>query len=440
MTTAIVICSYNMPEYTDALVEHIHETVALPYDLMVFDNGSDLVPPSKHTTYREPENIQMVPGFMKGLRLLTDEKKYDYYWLITTSVRFDSKDRRDPLAEMMATLEIPNTYTIQPALLMNYGARKRALAPLSGGIRSVHSLECSCPLYRADHFDRLGRWREELTYGWGFAAEIHYKARQDGLGIYNHDGYSVYKDTEVGYQMGRMKMGVNDRREAASAESDRVLGPIYGENWREILNNGFWDDFPVLRKEERPYDAWIETQVGIHGFIEKPEHYEISERRAIDHLFRNVHAGAAILDVGCGTGNGIRHLNSLGYENVTGIELSQPKAYFAGALQGDAGRFAFPRHYDVIYSSHSFEHAFEPEKTLGNLKRYMPRGAMLIVILPYPDTGDSGAHCASEELGLRIEDGGETVTRWFTDRGFELIDRQLDSYREPEIWLRLRRR
>ena len=35
--TAIVICNYNMPERTDALVDHIHKVVHRPYDLFVVE-------------------------------------------------------------------------------------------------------------------------------------------------------------------------------------------------------------------------------------------------------------------------------------------------------------------------------------------------------------------------------------------------------------------
>jgi len=240
MKTAIVICSYNMPEYTDALVEHIHETVKLPYDLMVFDNGSDMVHPSKYTIYREETNIQMVPGFMKALRLLTDKNNYDFYWLMTTSCRFDPKDSRDPLEILLPMLHEHDVYSVQPSLIIDYGAWKEYLAPREPYVlRQVHSLECVCPLYRADHFDSLGRWREELTFGWGFAPEIHWKARKNGLKIYTHDGYVMYKDTEIGYHMGRMGMSARKRRCLAGREADKVLNQIYEtDDWRAVLNHG----------------------------------------------------------------------------------------------------------------------------------------------------------------------------------------------------------
>lgn len=238
MKTGIVICSYNMPEYTDALAAHIIASVAQPYDLMVFDNGSDLAAPSKYTTHREPQNIQMVPGFMKALDLLTAQGGYEYYWLLTTSCRFDNEDKRDPLELLLPTLALPDTYSIQPSLITDYGAWKDYLAPISGGLREVHSTDIVCSLFRADHFDGLGRWNEKLTYGWGVAAEIYYKARKAGLRTFTHDGYVMYHDTAIGYRMERMKMPTEERARLASEQADAVLDPIYGGPWREVLNKG----------------------------------------------------------------------------------------------------------------------------------------------------------------------------------------------------------
>ena len=87
--TAIVICNYNMPERTDALVDHIHKAVHQPYDLFVVDNGSDLVPPSEYSTLRLHQNVQTTRGFLAGLEI-ADSTGVDYYdyWMFITSAEF----------------------------------------------------------------------------------------------------------------------------------------------------------------------------------------------------------------------------------------------------------------------------------------------------------------------------------------------------------------
>lgn len=239
--TAIIICSYNMPEYTDALVEHIQRHVRRPYDLYVMDNGSDLVDPSQWTTHYIPDNIQMVPGFMMGVQIADQEDDYQYYWMLITSVRFDGTDERDPLAMLQPTLEEDvKALCIQPAQIIDYGAWKDLLAPQDAGTpRRVWGLEPNATLYRASLFKEIGMWREELTMGWGFSTELFWKARKRGLRIYTHDGYAMYKDTFVGYHMDRMNMSGEERSRLASEEADAIMIPIYGEEWRERLNHEY---------------------------------------------------------------------------------------------------------------------------------------------------------------------------------------------------------
>ena len=183
------------------------------------------------------------------------------------------------------------------------------------------------------------------------------------------------------------------------------------------------------------YEEYIHCQTVVHGQIEKPEHYHIAERRAIDHLFQDIPKTKSILDVGCGSGLGMKYLRELGYASVSGIELHPEKARIADAFRGDVAYFGFPTLYDVIYSSHSFEHMFDPNIVLERLTEI---ASEFIFILPYVDKGDIKPHCGSTILGTRIDDGGETVNKWFTDRGLELIEMKFDSFREQEIWLRYR--
>jgi len=42
-------------------------------------------------------------------------------------------------------------------------------------------------------------------------------------------------------------------------------------------------------------------------------------------------------------------------------------------------------------------------------------------------------------LGTHIIDNGETVATFFLKNGFNLINKEFDSLREPEIWLDLKK-
>lgn len=190
------------------------------------------------------------------------------------------------------------------------------------------------------------------------------------------------------------------------------------------------------------YEEYLRIQTQVHGQIVKPAHYHLAERKAIDFLFGDVGKDKLILDVGCAIGLGMAYLKTLGYEQVAGIDLNPDKtaiARFLGynALNGDISNYSlFIPPIDVIYCSHTFEHVYDPGKALERMKQIASDHAKFIFILPYVDTGDPSAHCASEKLGLRVDDKGRTVINWFQNRGLSLIETRFDNFREPEIWLR----
>ena len=245
---AIVICNYNMFEWADELVEHIYKTVKVPYEIIFVDNGSDIVPPSKYTNYWIPENVQMIRGFMQGVRY-ADSLGEDFfaYWLVTTSCKFykeyDGVDymKVDPLELLLKVLiDDPKAYAVQSALTFNKGRgsawRQHHEPRPARKLRRLWALENVAVLFNAEYFNKLGGWNEELTMGWGISAENFWLARKEGLHIYNHDGYVMHKETDVGYEMGRMGMTAKERRRVSSEEVKAYFTPIYGEDYYEVLN------------------------------------------------------------------------------------------------------------------------------------------------------------------------------------------------------------
>lgn len=196
-----------------------------------------------------------------------------------------------------------------------------------------------------------------------------------------------------------------------------------------------------------PYETYLKMQTA--GPVEKPDHYHNAEKIAIDSFFfGEVPKEARILDVGCAIGLGMKYLESLGYENVYGIDLDERKIRYAneiGGIQnimlGDIADFDFadmPR-FDVIYSSHCLEHAYNVEDAVRNMRGIAKDDAKFFVVLPYPNPSPSPAHWSTPVLGLDINDGAVTVENWFGKRGFVIADLTFDNYREPEIWLTMER-
>jgi SAM-dependent methyltransferase len=167
-------------------------------------------------------------------------------------------------------------------------------------------------------------------------------------------------------------------------------------------------------------------------------------RRFVRIAFEDVDPGARVLDCACGDGVGLAALRELGFRGPVGVELSREKAARARSSgfrveERDMHDLSVldDESFDAVLSSHTLEHAFEPGRVLAELRRVLVTGGALLVVLPYPDPGARNelAHTAKYELGTHRDDGAAAVTRYFTERGFELVSLRFDAVREPEVWM-----
>jgi len=173
------------------------------------------------------------------------------------------------------------------------------------------------------------------------------------------------------------------------------------------------------------------------------------QREYIKKQFSGFNRGVAILDCACGDGTGLKCFKSLDFRNVIGVELCREKVQLAKksgfkVLTQDMHKLSsvfHPGSFDIIYSSHTLEHAFDPDKVVRSFYELLRLFGLMLVILPFPDNVEDKhrgkAHCGSKQLGLDIADDGRTTTDFFLNRGFALNSKQFDSQREPEIWLKL---
>ncbi len=132
----------------------------------------------------------------------------------------------------------------------------------------------------------------------------------------------------------------------------------------------------------------------------------------------------------------------MGFTNIVGFELDAEKAETARAsgyqvLQGDFHDLSIfgNAQFDVVYSSHSLEHALYPDKVLREFFRVLKNGGGLKLVLPFPDHGPLDAHVAKTILGTATDDGGDRLTRFVSSFGFVLVSLKKDTWREPEIWI-----
>jgi len=242
--TAIIIPNYNMPERTDALVEYILEHAKARHDIFVVDNGSDLVEPSEHTNVYLEENCQTTCGWLAGLTASDTVAErlgepYFAYMIMITSAEF-VKESGDPLTPLIEFLEkTPDAAVIHAALTKDSttALAEQMMDRGSGRPRRTYLVDNIAALWRADWLNSIGRFREELTMGWGVLPETCWMARRDHKTIWVHEGMLIKKVSNIGYAMNRMNMLASERTRLASAEARRILEPIYGEHFNEKLGH-----------------------------------------------------------------------------------------------------------------------------------------------------------------------------------------------------------
>jgi len=182
---------------------------------------------------------------------------------------------------------------------------------------------------------------------------------------------------------------------------------------------------------------------------EEVERWAEGLRRYVRRTFGPLPRDLRVLDCACGDGVGLETLRELGYAALTGVELAPEKAARARArgfrvVEADMHELheLEAGSCDAVLCSHTLEHAYDPARALRELARLLRAGGTLHLVLPYPDPGarNERAHVGKYELGTDRLDGGASVARYLEGNGFEVLALEADTWREPELWLTLRRR
>ena len=199
-------------------------------------------------------------------------------------------------------------------------------------------------------------------------------------------------------------------------------------------------------------DAYIADPIPIPEDIPKESTPKESKekgnnQRFIGDKFSQLDRNKVILDCACGGGAEIDQLKRMGFKYVVGVELHPKfirtaKTVADGVVKCDMHSLCFKdTSFDIVYSFHTIEHAYDPAKLLQEFWRTLKPEGRLFVILPYPDGGhEDDFHVAKYELGTNILDQGKSVIKFFEENGFRLDIRE-DSkglVQEPLLWLQFK--
>lgn len=236
---AVILTSYNMPERSDALGDHLAAYCQADYDFICVDNGSEQERASRYTNVWLPKNVQTTGGWLAGLQqadVLARSGKFEYfaYLFLITSAEFVGQS--DPLAPLIELLEEhPRAVGVSPALTADSTTAWGQMRARGGEPRQTWMIDNICALWRADWFNRQGRFDPALIYGWGIDLETCYKARKKNKTVWIDERVQVRKISDIGYAMGRMNMQAETRQQLATQNMNAVLSERYGPDWYNLL-------------------------------------------------------------------------------------------------------------------------------------------------------------------------------------------------------------
>ena len=173
------------------------------------------------------------------------------------------------------------------------------------------------------------------------------------------------------------------------------------------------------------------------------ERWSEGQRRFVRHISKYIGDFDVTLDCACGDGVAMRELASM-KRAVIGMDIAEEKLQRAGshAFYGDMHKLEdYPGYeFNAVLSSHTLEHAHDPGLVVDNFRNALLDGGLLFVVLPFPDPGtqNDSIHVGKYVLGTHEDDEAKVVS-FFTDRGFRLVESKRDDYREPELWLVLKK-
>ncbi len=175
---------------------------------------------------------------------------------------------------------------------------------------------------------------------------------------------------------------------------------------------------PVERGRPPEYHAYVETQLD-RSLSRRENDPGVGQRILVDSAASIAPPNAAVLCVGCRNGLELEAFRAKGIGDVRGIDLFSQRP---DVLVMDMHDMSFADDsFDIVYTSHSLEHAFDVDQAVREMVRVARPSAVIAVEVPIAHKGSAA--------DLVVFDGIEMLERVFGDAVGDVLLREEEPAR-----------
>jgi SAM-dependent methyltransferase len=149
---------------------------------------------------------------------------------------------------------------------------------------------------------------------------------------------------------------------------------------RRVLETPHWLSLRRLGKSQPPdYRDYLATQLK-RTLSKRETDPGAGAVKLINAVADQQPSGGAVLCVGCRNSLELDRFRARGFGEVVGIDVFSQSP---DILVMDMHEMSFPNNsFDVVYASHALEHAYDPERVVGQIERVARDGAVVGVEVP----------------------------------------------------------
>lgn len=364
---AVFTVTKDRLEYTKANYDSLKESTTYPWDWFVFDNGSNdgtvewLVDKKQHKWMRShPENRGLTFASNACIDEILRRDEYDIIVKVDNDCLFETKGWLEDFVDLWKRNHMLYLGPYPEGLVDHPGGPWRVGHATIGDefVEVTKHISGICAFIDASAY-RNFRWRDEFLHG-------------------QQDGEASEAFIKMGYQPTIIPRHRIQHMDTTAGQE--VKYPDYFKKRKEEKTTKVKRSYREIQEQE---SAFSENTIWGERVKESVDRFK--------HYFKG-----KVLDIGCNDGTAMEELKKLEkVESVDGVDIDKEKITRAQEKGLDVSEAEMDdlifkdKTFDVVFCSHTFEHAEDGKKAAGEIMRVSKRA---IIIVPIEQSTTNAAH------------------------------------------------